>query len=109
MMLHSLPVDDNFHEYSSQSGSGSSGEIKKCISVGLSLDKKEQRKYVHQLSKGCMPGVILAEGGGRATPIDSPRKDTWRHGQALHPSNCIVECTYSKGVCAAGRVAQFDV
>ncbi|EKX38060.1 hypothetical protein GUITHDRAFT_154802 [Guillardia theta CCMP2712] len=91
-MLHSLPDDDSFHEYSSQyygerwlkahllgfcqAGSGSSGEIKKCIGVGLSLDKKDQRKYVHQLSKGCMPGVILAEGGGRCH-LPGWSNDTW--------------------------------
>ena len=47
------------------SGLGSEGEIKKCIMVGKQQTAPLQRKYVHQLSKGCMPGVIHTASGGR--------------------------------------------
>lgn len=47
------------------SGLGSQGEIKKCIQVGKQQTPPRLRKYVHQLSKGCMPGVIHTASGGR--------------------------------------------
>ena len=48
-----------------QAGLGSEGEIKKCIEVGKAQDAPRLRKYVHQLAKGCMPGVIHTASGGR--------------------------------------------
>jgi hypothetical protein len=46
-------------------GLGSVGEIKRCIAVGKEQTAPKLRKYVHQLSKGCMPGVIHTASGGR--------------------------------------------
>mmetsp|Transcript_12384 Transcript_12384/g.29686 ORF Transcript_12384/g.29686 Transcript_12384/m.29686 type:complete len:104 (+) Transcript_12384:149-460(+) len=47
------------------SGLGTKGEVKKCVSVGLSLSGLDKKKYVHQLSKGCFPGVTIRASGGR--------------------------------------------
>jgi hypothetical protein len=33
--------------------------------VGMGLDKGQQQTYVHQMSKGCYPGVLAAPGGRR--------------------------------------------
>mmetsp|Transcript_27154 Transcript_27154/g.55336 ORF Transcript_27154/g.55336 Transcript_27154/m.55336 type:complete len:104 (+) Transcript_27154:126-437(+) len=46
-------------------GLGTRGEIKKCVQVGMSLNASGQREYVHELGKGCFPGVVLRAGGGR--------------------------------------------
>jgi hypothetical protein len=74
-------VGDDFQTYSSSyyskrwinqhlfdychAGMGSDKEIKSCISVGKKQDAPELRKYVHQLSRGCMPGIIQTASGGR--------------------------------------------
>jgi len=46
-------------------GLGSMGEIKSCIAKGKAQTPSKERKYVHQLSNGCMPGVIQTASGGR--------------------------------------------
>mmetsp|Transcript_15 Transcript_15/g.35 ORF Transcript_15/g.35 Transcript_15/m.35 type:complete len:101 (+) Transcript_15:90-392(+) len=74
-------VGDQFETYSSSyyskrwinshlleqchAGLGSSGEVKKCIEVGKAQTPAKMRKYVHQISKGCFPGVIHTASGGR--------------------------------------------
>mmetsp|Transcript_64769 Transcript_64769/g.154657 ORF Transcript_64769/g.154657 Transcript_64769/m.154657 type:complete len:102 (+) Transcript_64769:55-360(+) len=48
-----------------KAGSESGGTMKQCIAVGQALPQGQQQKYVHQLAKGCFPGVISAPGGRR--------------------------------------------
>mmetsp|Transcript_47962 Transcript_47962/g.100270 ORF Transcript_47962/g.100270 Transcript_47962/m.100270 type:complete len:92 (+) Transcript_47962:44-319(+) len=46
-------------------GSDTTKAAKKCIDTGLSLKRDNRREYVHQLLKGCLPGVVNTPGGGQ--------------------------------------------
>mmetsp|Transcript_414 Transcript_414/g.1035 ORF Transcript_414/g.1035 Transcript_414/m.1035 type:complete len:104 (-) Transcript_414:1357-1668(-) len=58
------------------SGMGTKGEIKKCVNVGMSLNTSDKQHYVHQLSKGCLPGVVLRASGGRCD-LPGWNNDKW--------------------------------
>mmetsp|Transcript_28568 Transcript_28568/g.70699 ORF Transcript_28568/g.70699 Transcript_28568/m.70699 type:complete len:88 (+) Transcript_28568:145-408(+) len=48
-----------------EAGSETQTKTESCLKAGFALPANDQREYVHQLSKGCYPGVVSAPGGGR--------------------------------------------